>query len=136
MTVRRAPGRRLRAVPLAVTGILAVAGCGGPARSDVPVPAHGPPVGRVRVGLVEWAVETSSHRVLPGRVRLTVTNAGATTHDLVVSGLLGSWSTPDLAPGQQARLTVRARPGEVLRLWCSMRGHRTEGMHTTLSASR
>ena len=114
---------------------LGLSGCGGPASSEA-TGASQAPARHVRVGLTEWNVAVSSARVLPGRVRLTVTDAGATEHDLVVAGALGSWSTPDLAPGQRARLWVRARPGEVLRLWCSRPGHRAQGMHTTLAVRR
>jgi hypothetical protein len=90
---------------------------------------------QLRVGLTEWTISTSSPSTPPGRVALVVTNAGGTEHDLVVRGRAGRWETPDLAPGQQSRLVVRARPGETLRLWCSMPGHRTQGMHTTLTVS-
>ena len=88
--------------------------------------------GRIRVGLSEWTISTSSGTAPAGRVTLVVTNAGGTEHDLVVRGRSGTWETPDLDPGQQSRLTVRARAGETLRLWCSMPGHRAQGMHTTL----
>lgn len=87
---------------------------------------------QVRVGLTEWTISTSASAVPAGRVTLVVTNAGGTEHDLVVRGRAGAWETPDLDPGQQSRLTVRARPGEVLKMWCSMPGHRAQGMHTTL----
>lgn len=122
----------------ALLALAFLAGCGGPASSsgfaDASQGASQGATHQVRVGLTEWSIEVSSSRVVPGRVRLVVTNAGATEHDLVVAGKLGSWSTHDLAPGQRARLVVRARGGEVLRLWCSMPGHRAQGMHTTLTA--
>jgi hypothetical protein len=88
--------------------------------------------GGIRVGLTEWTISTSSRTAPAGRDTLVVTNAGGTEHDLVVVGRSGTWETPDLDPGQQTRLTVRARPGETLKLWCSMPGHRAQGMHTTL----
>jgi hypothetical protein len=89
----------------------------------------------VRVGLTEWTIVVSQSRVPAGRLRLVVTNAGATTHDLVVRDSRGTWETPDLRPGEQTRLTVRAGPHETLQLWCSMPGHRAQGMHTTLTTS-
>jgi uncharacterized cupredoxin-like copper-binding protein len=91
-----------------------------------------PSARQVRVGLTEWTISTSSSTAPAGRVTLVVTNAGGTEHDLVVRGRAGSWETPDLDPGQQSRLQVRGRPGEVLKMWCSMPGHRAQGMHTTL----
>ena len=87
----------------------------------------------VRVGLTEWTIATSRPSVAPGRITILVTNAGATVHDLVVRDSLGSWETPELRPGQQAGLVVRARAHETLDLWCSMPGHRAQGMRTTLS---
>jgi uncharacterized cupredoxin-like copper-binding protein len=93
------------------------------------------PARHVRVGLTEWSVLTSTDRVRPGTVRLTVTNTGATEHDLVVQGRADRWHTEPLDPGGRARLTVQARPGEVLRLWCSEPGHESQGMHTTLTVT-
>jgi len=140
--------RRLRAraagIVLAVAVVPLGAGCGAseePSR-DPGVVAAGPD-GRadrpgdgvrdtVRVGLTEWKILTSVDHVPSGTVRLRVTNAGATEHDLVVEGRAGTWRTDDLDPGAAQRLSVEARPGETLRLWCSEPGHETQGMHTTL----
>jgi hypothetical protein len=95
--------------------------------------ADGPAAARrIRVGLSEWTISTSSATLPPGWVTLVVTNAGGTEHDLVVRGRAGTWETPDLDPGRQSRLTVRGRAGETLHMWCSMPGHRAQGMHTTL----
>jgi hypothetical protein len=133
--------------------VLVLAGCGGCAEDEQPTgtpptiarpttpttrsstgrAADGPIAARrIRVGLSEWTISTSSATVLSGRVTLVVTNAGGTEHDLVVRGRAGTWETPDLDPGRQSRLTVRGRAGETLHMWCSMPGHRAQGMHTTL----
>lgn len=93
------------------------------------------PVSTVRVGLTEWTIVTSDSEVRPGRVTLVVTNTGATEHDLDVQGRAGHWQTPVLDPGQRVTLTVRARPGETLALWCAEPGHRAQGMHTVLRAT-
>lgn len=92
-------------------------------------------VSEVRVGLTEWTIVTSAALVRPGRVRLVVTNTGATEHDLDVQGRAGHWETPVLDPGQRATLVVRTRPGETLALWCAEPGHRAQGMHTVLRAT-
>jgi NAD(P)-dependent dehydrogenase (short-subunit alcohol dehydrogenase family) len=127
-------------VRLAAAGALltALAGCGAEAEpGDQEVAAqvspgeHSP----VRVGLTEWTIVVSRSHVPAGRLHLVVTNAGATIHDLVVKDSRGTWETPDLAPGERTRLTVRAGPHETLQLWCSMPGHRAQGMHTTLTTS-
>lgn len=86
----------------------------------------------VRVGLTEWSIAVAVPSVAPGEVTFLVTNAGGTEHDLLVSGQLGRWHTPDLDPGERTELTVQAKPGERLRLWCSLPGHEVQGMHTTL----
>jgi hypothetical protein len=98
-----------------------------------PLPGGGP--AQVRVGLTEWTIVVSRSEVPPGRLHLLVTNAGATMHDLVVRDSRGTWETADLRPGQRTGLTVRAGPHETLQLWCSMPGHRAQGMHTTLTTS-
>jgi hypothetical protein len=87
----------------------------------------------VRVGLTEWTIVVSRTTVRPGRLVFLVTNTGATVHDLVVQDPQGTWHTPDLSPGQQTGLVVRARPRETLQLWCSMPGHRAQGMYTTIT---
>lgn len=89
---------------------------------------------RVHVGLIEWSITLSRSTVPPGRTVLLVTNAGATVHNLAVSDQPpGSpWKTPDLQPGQHARLVVRGTAGENLKLWCAEPGHEEQGMLTTL----
>jgi uncharacterized cupredoxin-like copper-binding protein len=94
------------------------------------------PVSHLRVGLTEWTVTTSASMVRAGTVRLQVTNAGATQHDLVVSGRRGRWETPGLSPGQRNELAVTAVRGERLRLWCSLPGHEAQGMHATVLVRR
>jgi hypothetical protein len=86
-----------------------------------------------RVGLTEWTIVVSSPRVRAGRLGFLVTNTGATVHDLVVHDAQGTWHSPDLDPGQQTWLVVRAAPRETLQLWCSMPGHRAQGMYTTIT---
>ena len=130
---------RLRRLAVAPVLLALVTGCGaeaetggsGLAARSTPASRHAP----VRVGLTEWTIVASRSRVPSGRLSLVETNAGATIHDLVVRDSLGTWETPDLHPGEQTRLTVRAGPHETLQLWCSMPGHRAQGMHTTLTTS-
>lgn len=93
-------------------------------------------VTHLRAGLTEWSIQTSAHRVVPGKVTIAVTNAGGTVHDLFVRGRHGTWHTARLAPGKHAELTILAVPGETLKLWCSVMGHAAQGMRTTLRAAR
>lgn len=108
---------------------VALTGCG--AQADEPT-VTGPPRAEIRVGLTEWTIETGHAEASAGTVQLTVTNTGATTHDLVVVGALGKWATPLLASGESAGLTISTEPGEQLHLDCSVTGHHDQGMHTTL----
>jgi hypothetical protein len=94
------------------------------------------PAPTIRVGLSEWTIALAPTVARPGRITLTVTNAGGTGHDLVVAGREGSWSTKELSPGQRTTLVVRGRAGERLHLWCSIAGHRLQGMDTHLPVRR
>ena len=107
--------------------------------------AAAPPVGSgggdaahgadLRVGLTEWTIALARRSVHPGPLTLLVTNAGATEHDVVVRGRAGEWHSRELAPGEQQRLGVVARPGETLTLWCAEPGHEAQGMRTTLAVT-
>ena len=81
----------------------------------------------VRVGLTEWEVVTSATAVSPGPVRLTVTNAGATAHDLRIAGAADG-AVPLLAPGERRTVTLNVVADGVLTLWCDVPGHRAQGM--------
>lgn len=130
-------GRGSRTVSVAVAGaavagllLLGSCGSGDPASGTRSV--GDAPQRHVRVGLTEWTVVTSATAVPAGRVRLTVTNTGATEHDLVVQGDAGRWHTPVLDPGDESTLVIRAEAGEQLSLWCDEPGHRAQGMQTAL----
>ena len=88
----------------------------------------------VRVGLTEWEVVTSAAAVSPGPVRLTVTNAGATPHDLRVAGA-AEGAVPVLASGERRTLTLKAVADGVLTLWCDVPGHRAQGMELEVPVS-
>ena len=105
-------------------GVVAVAssGCAAQATTSPSVPSDD-----VRVGLTEWEVVTSAPAVSPGRVQLTVTNAGATAHDLRVAGA-AEGSIPLLAPGERRTVTLNVVAGGMLTLWCDVPGHRAQGM--------
>lgn len=129
--------RAIRAVLVVPALVLPLAGCGGTAQ-----PAGRPAPGGttaaesaprdLRVGLTEWTITLAGDTVAAGRIRLQVTNAGGTTHDLVVEGQAGEWHSDELRPGERDRLRVVGRPGETLELWCDEPGHEAQGMHTTL----
>ncbi|GAB3553489.1 hypothetical protein GCM10027404_26070 [Arthrobacter tumbae] len=90
------------------------------------------PSSELSVGLTEWSIETGPVQAVEGTVVITVTNAGATRHDLIVIGEGGKWATPVLPPGGEHQLSVSARAGEELKLICTLTGHHDQGMSTTI----
>jgi len=111
-----------RAVP-AVAALALLTGCAPAPRAVV-----SPVADQARVGLTEWQIAVAPPAALPGQITLNVTNAGSTAHDLRVDGAIEPASVPVLEPGQTATLTVQAKPGGDLRLWCGVPGHRQAGM--------
>ncbi|MGY1719656.1 hypothetical protein ACI8AG_11495 [Blastococcus sp. SYSU DS0552] len=127
MTGRRAH-RRL--VPLGLAVLLS--GCAAGASSTAPA-APAPPAADQRVGLTEWEIVTEGRPLLPGEIRLVVTNAGAAPHDLAVR-VDGDQRavTPVLDPGEAHELTFPVAADERVGLWCTVTGHHAAGMHTVL----
>ena len=113
---------RLLVVALAIVMV----GC-----SAATQPALGPPTGTARIGLTEWDITSSATALTDGLVTLEITNAGATTHDLRVSSGDRQEVSPMLAPGETAELAFRA-VGDEITLWCSLPGHRKQGMERQL----
>ncbi len=111
-----------------LTALLLVAGACTGAASD----RTGPPAAQARVGLIEWEITTSAEVLDDGSVSLKVTNAGATAHDLRVTGAGVDMATPLLAPGDSAMLTLDVDAGDELTLWCGVPGHRQQGMERRL----
>ena len=119
----------MRAALLLVVGPFALLGCatGGPAAPPSPEAA---PTAVQRIGLTEWDVVTERRPLLPGQVELSVTNAGAAPHDLVVDAdgeRIGA--TRVLGSGEQASLRLTVPSDARLTLWCSVPGHLEAGMH-------
>jgi hypothetical protein len=86
----------------------------------------------VGIGLHEYRIAVYRSRVRPGRVRLNIENLGEDDHDLQVSGPSGSSpvraTSPEIEPGQRARLTVTLRKRGVYRLICTLGDHAGQGM--------
>lgn len=123
-------GHRFARSHLAGATLALLSGC---AVSTHASPAEtGSPVHVLRVGLVEWAVQVQARPLAAGLATFLVTNAGTTRHDLRVAGPTGAVQTPLLPPGQSAVLHMRVTAGERLTLWCTVPGHRAQGMYTKI----
>lgn len=117
----------------AVAAVLAVAGVATSACSqDGGGGADLPASSMQRVGLNEWDVLLEGRPLLPGPVELLVTNTGAAPHDLVLDVAGERVATPVLGSGEQAVLRFDAPAGQRLVAWCSVAGHRVQGMETAL----
>lgn len=115
------PGRRL-SVAAAAAAVAAAACSGG--RAVAPTL----PASDLRVGLHEYEVVASPAAARAGTVTLRVTNAGASAHDLVVNAGAETRRLPSLSPGTSATLRVTGQAGQPMVLWCSLPGHRAQGM--------
>ena len=137
-----------RATPPLVPGVLcAVAvllgGC-GPAQPEPVLPTavsasdeaadpeENAPVDELRLGLTEWSIETGEVVLRPGEVTVHVTNTGGTRHDVAIHSGDEAWATPVLNPGETHVLVVTAVAGEELHLVCTVTGHESQGMHTSI----
>lgn len=90
----------------------------------------------LRVGLAEYEVVASHPAVLTGDVVLEITNAGAEAHDLRVDGALHPATIPAIRPGATATLRLRVPADhDELVLWCTLPGHKAQGMHTRIAVS-
>lgn len=92
--------------------------------------AEGPPSQHtIRVTETEFHIALPPLKTLPaGDYTFLVRNAGKVQHNLVV----GSKSTPLIAPGQTATLKVALGTGTV-KLFCSVDGHRALGMNAKIT---
>lgn len=123
----RARSGRLAGVVL----VLAVAAVG--CAADGPAASGRAAASEVRVGLIDYEITTPNVAVRPGSATLEVTNAGRTAHDLRVAGEETDAHLATLEPGESATLDVEVAAGEdELTLWCTLPGHRRQGMETTL----
>lgn len=116
---------------LAIVLLLAAAGCSSTAQQPA-----GPAASNVRIGLLEWDIASSAPTLAPGAVTLEVTNAGATAHDLAVSGEHVDERVRLLAPGERARLQLDLSGEREVELWCTVPGHRQQGMQRRLAVDR
>ena len=89
----------------------------------------------VDVGLTDFAIATSAGRLIDGVVTVQVTNAGATAHDLRIAGEDVDHATSVLPPGASTAIRLDVSSADTLVLWCTLPGHRRQGMEATLRVS-
>lgn len=138
----RSRDRGARWAGLAVAAALLLTGCGGTtggsdgesASPAGPGAASGPsPAGTVVTAVeTEFAIELSESSFSPGRYTFKVQNQGALPHDLTIQGPgVDQQATATLQAGQSGDLPVTLREG-TYELWCSIDGHRGQGMEVTI----
>lgn len=115
----------------------ATAACTNPATTHETAKSgnNAPAAASARVGLTEWSIITSTRRLSPGPVVITVTNTGSTAHDLLVRGGKVRAHTRELRPGKRQTLRLDAPPGQALHLSCTLPGHHQAGMHATVTVA-
>jgi uncharacterized cupredoxin-like copper-binding protein len=121
-----------------------------PSGGTATAPAAPAPLGHaVKASLTEMKIADSVDTVAAGKVKFTVTNNGAETHEYVVldtptpaaklpvsggraseAGNVGE--TGDLPPGQTKTFTLNLKPGHYA-IICNLPGHFLAGMYTDLT---
>lgn len=97
-----------------------------------------PASGQLRVGLDDYHIRIPTEAIEPGPLRLEVHNVGADQHDLRIdSDGQKIANTRRLRQGQDATLTVDISSDvDEVTLWCTVAGHRNQGMSVTLSVQK
>jgi hypothetical protein len=152
VTLRR---RRARAAGLVATvlalGLAALVGvldrpsvalAGAPAQVGTGPTATVPPgpvyPERLLLTADEWDLTVSRAKLRPGPAIVELYNRGEDPHDVRVKrrGSKGFVAIPETAPGGLTRIQTGFRPGSRYRLWCSLEGHREQGMEAELRTSK
>ena len=82
----------------------------------------------------EFRIVLPSLKLAPGSYTFEVKNVGKIGHNLSIEGgkLAGPSTTPTIAPGKSAKLTVSLARG-TYQLYCSIPGHSAAGMNVKIS---
>jgi plastocyanin len=112
---------------VAVSALVALPAQAGPGRLSF-----------VQIVEKEWTVTPSRPSVRAGNVSIELVNFGMDNHDLVVKSTkpgAKAVTFKQLDPRGRAERTLRLTPGRY-QLWCSIAGHRANGMHATFVVTR
>jgi plastocyanin len=83
----------------------------------------------------EWTIEFANPTIKAGLVKLVVKNVGAEAHNLVIQGTSLEVAALNIWPGKSKEVTFELKPGTYSVL-CSLPGHESKGMTTTLTVSQ
>ena len=88
----------------------------------------------------EWSLVLSRSSIAPGKAVIQFQNRGEDPHDLKIRrmggvGSLRVMGVGETEPSALESLKVRLAPGRY-RLWCSLPGHRAQGMRAVLRVRR
>jgi manganese oxidase len=84
------------------------------------------PLPELSVALSEFALSPGMLDIPAGGARVTVTNTGTMTHNLVIPDI--NKQTKDLAPGQSTVLTINSDRTGTFEMFCTIPGHAASGM--------
>ena len=113
-------------VAAAGAGVLLAVLLGGDDGDDAASPTATQTISMIEMAFVPDPIEDDA-----GAAVLRVVNDGAVEHSLVVDGT--GKGTPDLEPGQEMTLDLRALEAGSYRVFCDIPGHVEAGMETTLT---
>jgi len=105
---------------------------GMPPMAGMPSTAGGAPM-TMTVVERDFSIELAQTSFMPGTHTFRVQNRGRSPHDLRIKGPgVADGKSPVINPGGTGELTVTLQPG-TYQVWCSVDGHRSRGMDTTIT---
>lgn len=89
------------------------------------------PTGPVSATLAEWKIELDPTSHAPGEIEFNISNAGTMEHDLSIEGL--DATSPKLEAGKTISWNAGDVPAGTYAVFCTIPGHREQGMETKLT---
>ncbi len=83
----------------------------------------------------EWTIEFANTTIKGGLVKFVVKNEGAEAHNLVIQGTSIEVAVYNIRPGKSKEVTFDVKPA-TYSVFCSLPGHESKGMKTTLTVSQ
>ena len=125
--------RTRRLLALAVLSAAPVAGCGDAEGGSEPTRDA---AASIRLTETEFRLQPAQATVAAsGKIRVQVTNRGATVHALALESPGGKRTTDPIDPGATRTLETDLQPGRYV-WYCPVGNHRGLGMHGTLTVER